>query len=151
MGGGLAVGDDQHHWIVLGPPVEIPPGQNQRVVQVRALDHVPAERREIGLAQFPRVVGEADYLDRILREPAAHQRMQGQRRLLGRPPGTAQMHRVGQVNEQADRGRRPPLCLPYLEVGGGEPHRALWLLALWLLALWLLALWLLSRWCLARW
>jgi len=48
--GRLAVGHDQHHGIVLGPPVKEPPGQHQRMMQVGALDHVPAEPGKIGLA-----------------------------------------------------------------------------------------------------
>jgi len=69
------------------------------------------------LAQLARVVGEADDLDGVLREPAAQQRVQRERGLLGRRPGPAQLHRVGQVDEQGhDRGTAT-LGLGHLKIG----------------------------------
>src|SRR5258707_13576950 len=69
----LAVGDDQHNRIVLGSAVEEATGEHQRVMQVSALHHVPAEPSQIRLPEFPRVVGESDDLQRVLREPRPDQ------------------------------------------------------------------------------
>ena len=128
VGRRLAVGHDQDDRLVLRVPVDVAAGQHQRVVQVGALHHVPAQPGQLGLAQFARVVGEADDLDGVLRELAAQQRVQRERGLLGRRPGPAQLHRVGQVDEQGhDRGAAA-LGLGHLEVarllaGGDDPPR----------------------------
>ena len=116
MRGRLAVGDDQHDRLVLGVLVEVAAGDHQRVVQVGALHHVPAEAGQLGLVQLPRVVGEPDDLDRVLRVLGAQQRVQRERGLLGHRPGAAQRHRVGQVDQQADRRRVAPLGLRHPEV-----------------------------------
>src|SRR5580700_1209713 len=64
--GGLAVGDDEHDRVVLGTLVQEAAGQHERMVQVGALHHVPAEPGQVGLPQFPGVVGESDHLDAVL-------------------------------------------------------------------------------------
>ena len=47
--------------------------------------------------------------------------MQGERGLLGRAPGTADGHRVRQVDQQAYRGAGPAFGLPHFEVLGRQP------------------------------
>src|SRR5580698_10484339 len=71
--GRLAIGNHDDHRLVLRMPVNVPPGQHQRVLQVGALHHLPAQAGQFGLADLARVVGEADDLDRVLRVLAPQQ------------------------------------------------------------------------------
>ena len=77
--GGFAVGDDEHDRLVLRVAVEESAGDQQRVLQVRALHHLGVETGQLGGLQNPCVVGKSDDLQRVLREPGAHQRVQRER------------------------------------------------------------------------
>src|SRR5262249_14032206 len=83
---GLAVGDDEDHRLGVGVLAQMPTGQAQGLLQVRALLLAWRDRGELGLAQHRRGQAESDDLERVLRELGGHQVRQRECRLLHRAP-----------------------------------------------------------------
>ncbi len=116
-------------------PRQQPAREHQGVLEVRALDDLGVQARELHRPQQPGVVGEPDQMDRVLRELRVDQGVQRQRRRLRHPPGAPQRHRVGQVHQQADDRGGAAFGLGHLEVadvqldhpvraaGAGPQHR----------------------------
>ena len=73
MCGGFAVGDPQHHRLGVGVPAQVPPGQLERVVQIRTLHQIRVDGRQLPLGEPHRVPTEPDDLQSILRKPRSHE------------------------------------------------------------------------------
>ncbi|MBW0106233.1 transporter substrate-binding domain-containing protein [Pseudonocardia sp. KRD-291] len=118
--GRLAVGDDQDHRHRVRLPGQALPGQQQGVVQVRAL-HVDALQPD-QLAELHRLGVPAERDDRqvVAPEPGGDQLVQRQRGALHRHPPALGHHRPGRVHQQRHRGARALLGLGDLDVGHVE-------------------------------
>ena len=94
------------------------------MLQVGALQPVGLGLGQLHRGQPAGQPVEADHLQRVLPEPGLDQVVQGQRRLLHRPPAAVLHHRERQVDAQRDRSAGPPLGLDDLEVLDLERHAA---------------------------
>ena len=118
----LAVGDDEQHGLRGGVAPEMPLGEQQSVVQVRALVPHGILRRQLLDLDHLGVPGERDQLQAVAAEPAGDEVVQGQSGALHRHPSSVHLHREGRVDQQRDGGLRAFLGFDHLDVPRLESH-----------------------------
>ena len=121
VGGRLAVGDDHDLLVDRRVALEDPPGQEQAVLEVRAvLVAVPGQLGQRARPDLAGVVGEADDRQVVARVLRPDQRVERDRDLLGGEEAAAQQHRAAHVHEQDRRGLGQLLGPVDLEIGRRE-------------------------------